>query len=228
MKSLYLIVDLASVSVPFIFSFHPKIKFFKKFKPLLTGILLTLLVFIPWDVYFTKSGYWGFNPDYLTGPELIGLPIEEWLFFICIPFACIFTHFCLTKFYPSVKLGIKTTRYISFLIILISMILCLIYFNRSYTIVNYSYAVLLIGFTLIKYPEILQQFYLTFLVILIPFFIVNGLLTGSMIETPIVWYDNAENMGIRMFTIPVEDSMYAFTMLLTCYLPVHCFSKKSN
>jgi lycopene cyclase domain-containing protein len=48
---------------------------------------------------------------------------------------------------------------------------------------------------------------------LIPFFIVNGILTGSFIEVPIVSYDNLENLGIRLFTIPIEDIGYAFSML---------------
>ena len=51
------------------------------------------------------------------------------------------------------------------------------------------------------------------MVILIPFFIVNGILTGSFIETPIVSYNDLENLGIRLFTIPVEDIGYAFSML---------------
>jgi lycopene cyclase domain-containing protein len=49
---------------------------------------------------------------------------------------------------------------------------------------------------------------------LIPFFIVNGVLTGSFILNEVVWYDNTENLGIRMFTIPIEDSIYAFSLIL--------------
>jgi lycopene cyclase domain-containing protein len=44
--------------------------------------------------------------------------------------------------------------------------------------------------------------------------IVNGILTGSFIENEVVWYNNNENLGLRFFTIPVEDFAYAFSMLL--------------
>tara|TARA_Y100000991_G_C21760806_1_gene258667 strand:+ start:205 stop:507 length:303 start_codon:yes stop_codon:yes gene_type:complete len=62
--------------------------------------------------------------------------------------------------------------------------------------------------------QLLQHFLLTFLVMLIPFFIVNGVLTGSWIDNQVVWYNNTENLGIRMGTIPVEDSIYAYSMIL--------------
>ena len=61
--------------------------------------------------------------------------------------------------------------------------------------------------------QILRRFYISFLIILIPFFIVNGVLTGSFIAEPVVWYNDIENLGIRLFTIPVEDIGYAFNML---------------
>jgi lycopene cyclase domain-containing protein len=61
---------------------------------------------------------------------------------------------------------------------------------------------------------------------LIPFFIVNGILTGSFIDEPVVWYNNDENLGIRLFTIPVEDSVYAFTMILTVLVLTDYFHKK--
>ena len=61
---------------------------------------------------------------------------------------------------------------------------------------------------------------------LIPFFIVNGILTGSFIEDQVVWYNNDENLGIRIGTVPVEDSVYAFTMILTVLVLTDYFHKK--
>ena len=55
-------------------------------------------------------------------------------------------------------------------------------------------------------------FYLSYLIILIPFTLVNGVLTGYMTPDPIVWYNDAENLGIRFLTIPIEDYLYYFLM----------------
>ena len=62
--------------------------------------------------------------------------------------------------------------------------------------------------------ELLRRYYLTFCVILIPFFLVNSVLTGSFIAEPVVWYNNAQNLGIRIGTVPVEDISYAFSLIL--------------
>jgi lycopene cyclase domain-containing protein len=51
-------------------------------------------------------------------------------------------------------------------------------------------------------------------------------LTGSGIEGEVVWYNNQENLGARIFTIPIEDSAYAFSMLLFNLTVFKFFTKK--
>jgi len=74
----------------------------------------------------------------------------------------------------------------------------------------------------------LHRFYISYLVILIPFAIVNGILTGSFIDDPVVWYNNAENLGIRFFTIPVEDFGYAFSMLYFSVFLIELLKRKQE
>ena len=178
------------------------------------SLILTMGVFIPWDVIFTINGVWGFNSNYFLGFEIFSLPLEEWLFFICIPFACVFTHYALLLYFPNLKLNKVATKAISISLVLILFILALANYDKWYSLVNFSLAIPLTWLVYKYNPQLLQHFFLTFLVMLIPFFIVNGVLTGSWIDNQVVWYNNAENLGIRMGTIPVEDSIYAYSMIL--------------
>jgi lycopene cyclase domain-containing protein len=64
----------------------------------------------------------------------------------------------------------------------------------------------------------MDKFFTIYPVLLIPFFVVNGILTGSVIEQPVVWYNNQENLGIRLFTIPVEDIFYGLELMVLTIL----------
>ncbi|HJW30998.1 MAG TPA: lycopene cyclase domain-containing protein, partial [Saprospiraceae bacterium] len=85
MRFTYLGVDLLTVLVPFLFSFHPRIRFDRWFRVYVVANLISATVFIAWDILFTRLGVWGFNPHYVLGIHIAGLPIEEVLFFFCIP-----------------------------------------------------------------------------------------------------------------------------------------------
>ncbi|MBT0609015.1 lycopene cyclase domain-containing protein [Aequorivita echinoideorum] len=228
MAHLYFWLNIASVGVPFLFSFHPKLKFYKYWKFLFPSIAIMMAIFIPWDIIFTKNGFWGFNENYLLGSKLFGLPLEEWLFFICIPYACLFTHYSLQYFFPKFKLSVKAVDVIYIMLQTVLIATLLYNYNRWYTAVNFAYAILLLGLVYNYDKNILQVFLPSFLVILIPFFLVNGVLTGSWIEDEVVWYNNSENLGIRIGTVPIEDSIYALGMLLSVFALMEYFSRKKR
>ena len=48
---------------------------------------------------------------------------------------------------------------------------------------------------------------------MIPFVIVNGALTG-MFDQMVVWYNSDHIIGLRLITIPIEDSIYALQLIL--------------
>ena len=214
MSYLYLMLNIGSIAIPLAFSFHPKLKFYKHWKSFCIAIIISSTIFIVWDIFFTKNEIWGFNQAYLLGVTITQLPIEEWLFFICIPYACIFTHYSLLQRFPNLGLNKKKSRLIGFLLIFLFILIAILNTDKSYTFTNFALAgIVLIIIT--KYDEkLLSQYLITYLIIFVPFLVINGILTGSFIENEVVWYNNNENLGIRLFTIPIEDTVYAFSLIL--------------
>lgn len=212
MKYTYLLIDLLCILVPLLASFHRLSPFYKEWKYYLPVNIVVTAFFLVWDAIFTDMGIWGFNEAYITGIKVHNLPIEEVLFFICIPYACTYTYYVIST-HIKIKQTI-TPLYISRVLILVLTTMALLNTGRLYTSVTFLLLSLLLIVLLISKTGIPRSFYTTYLLMLIPFFISNGLLTGSWLNEPIVWYNNNHNLGIRMGTIPLEDSFYAMLMLL--------------
>lgn len=214
MKFTYLLIDLFSVLVPFIFSFHPSLRFYKNWRSLFPAMLLTGGLFIAWDMYFTHLKIWGFNAKYLTGFQIGNLPVEEVLFFLCIPYACVFTYACLNVLIKW-KISARTQMVISSLLIAGAVYMALHFLQLSYTSCTFALLALLIFVNqFIFKSKWLSRFYIAYLFLLIPFLIVNGLLTGTGLESPVVWYDPARIVGLRILTIPIEDVFYGMDLIL--------------
>jgi lycopene cyclase domain-containing protein len=153
------------------------------------------------------------------------LPLEELLFFICVPYACIFTYEVLKYYFPKPFVGFNFT-YLNIGLSCFLLVLALIFYDKAYTF--YTSIFMAISLIFLRKSPFLPNFYLMYLVTLIPFFIVNGLLTGIAFDEPVVFYNNAENLSIRAFTIPVEDFIYGGVMLIwNVFLVEHFISYKA-
>ncbi|CAA0157755.1 lycopene cyclase domain-containing protein [Tenacibaculum maritimum] len=224
---LYLLLNIGSLSIPLLYSiFEKKFHFIQYIKAACLSISIIAVPFLIWDAAFTKIGVWGFNSNYHLPLKIIGMPIEEWLFFICIPYACLFTHEVLKYYFPNLKLSRRFAKQITVFLLLIAIGGLVFNFGKQYTTINFILFLLLMGYSLAKHLEVLQTYLPSFFVILFPFFIVNGVLTGSFIEAPVVWYDDAENMNFRLFTIPFEDAFYAFNLLFSIQLVFNYLKNK--
>jgi lycopene cyclase domain-containing protein len=220
-------VNVSCFAVPFLFSFYPAIRFYRHWKSWLVGAAGTMLLFIPWDIAFTHMGVWGFNQNYLLGNFLVNLPAEEWLFFVAIPYACVFTYHCFRTFIknPPAPSLMKT---LAIVMLVAAMITGLLHFDRWYTATaHFAAAIMLALHIFVWKSRYLPWFVLMYLVILVPFVISNGVLTGlefwqypffnsepDLVSDMVVWYNNAENLGVRIFSMPVDDLAYGLTMLL--------------
>jgi len=210
----YLFVNLACISIPLIASFYKSYPFYKSWKYFFKANLIVSFLFIIHDIYFTSIEVWGFNQDYLINFFIFNLPLEEVLFFICIPYACVFTYFVFSKYVPVNLFHVIFYKGILNFLILLTLLSSIINYDYLYTSFTSVFLFLTLIFVKLKKIDI-RKALLSYIAILPFFFLSNGLLTGSFIEEPIVWYNHNENLDLRMFTIPVEDIFYGFLLIIS-------------
>jgi lycopene cyclase domain-containing protein len=212
--SLYLAVELCALAIPLAFSFDRKVAYFRMWPFLLPAILINAVIFVSLDIYFTSKGIWGFNPEYHSQVIIAGLPLEELLFFIIIPYCSLFVHYVFIAYFPGVAIGKRTSAILAALLIMFLFIAALLNLTRTYTSFYSVLTAVILLVALLADPEMLSRFYITFLVIMIPFLLVNSILTGSFIDGEVFWYNSNEISGVRLFSIPVEDVLFGFSLIL--------------
>jgi lycopene cyclase domain-containing protein len=118
-------------------------------------------------------------------------------------------------FFPDGLMSPKVAAKISQLLIPFSLVVGIMSLDKLYTAATF----ILLGVALIYVAWIakshwLPRFYESYIIALLPFFLKNGILTGSFLESQVVWYNNEENLGIRLGTIPFEDVFYGMLLIL--------------
>jgi lycopene cyclase domain-containing protein len=210
----YLLINFFTVIICLIASFDKRVQFNKYFGVFLLASTIVAIPFLAWDIWFTASGVWWFNSDYTINLIIAGLPVEEWLFFYCIPFSCVFTYYCLDKFFKLSWCN-AFNNIIVFVAIIVSVLIALLHNDKMYTFVTATALTLtLIFLHFIAKKEWIGQASFVYLILMLGFFPVNGILTGTGIESPIVNYNPDEILNIRILTIPIEDVMYGYTQFL--------------
>ncbi len=214
---LYLYINLAIILGPLLISFdRRKINYYSKIRSVALSMLCVSTVFIAWDILATSRGHWSFNSLYLVGPRLFGLPFEEILFFITVPFSCLFAYEALAYFLKEAKpVQMGKLPLIAGLALAVSSIA---FMSKEYTFL----AVLSVGIGVIVAYKLARdiffsKLYWSYIVLTFLFFLVFNYLLTSL---PIVEYSNHAISGLRVSTIPIEDFMFNFSML-TLYLAIH-------
>ena len=209
----YFLILAGSLIGPLILSFDKKVAFYKKWKSLFLAMILPALFYIIWDMVFTQRGVWSFNENYITGIKLYNLPVEEVLFFFIVPYCCVFIYECVINYFPKIQhtqSGLLVLKLIGFILLLVAIL----NHSKDYTFFTFFFNGLFI-FILASAKKYFQSFnvnafLISYLIILIPFLVVNGLLTAI----PVVLYNNNENLDFRIYTIPFEDIFYGMLLIM--------------
>ncbi|NLP10954.1 lycopene cyclase domain-containing protein [bacterium] len=208
----YILFNLIVISGPVAFSFDRHVRFVRYWPAALCSALVLLAPFTIWDSLVTGRHWW-FNPRYTSGTFIGPLPAGEWLFFITVPFASLFIWEVLRFYRPAqhaagntgapwwIWLGLLLAGLVwllgkeyTGLVILALTVTALADLTAGGRVLHRANALL--------YAEILTALMLLF----------NGYLTAR----PVVLYDAAYQLDLRIFTIPVEDFFYGSSLILGC------------
>ena len=209
----YFFLLIITISFPLLRSFENKLSYYKKWGALITAIICMMAIHIPIDIVFTKLNVWSFNSDYVSGFYLFNLPIEEWLFFVIIPFSCVFIYESTNYFFQPKKAS-EINFKLSLLFGILLIVLSFFFYERIYTSIYFSLSGITLILLYLYRPKWWKKFQIMYVFSLIPFLAINGFLTGSFTEFPIVFYNNEENLGLRILNIPIEDALYCFNILV--------------
>lgn len=176
------------------------------FKSGAISITLSALFFVAFDMYATEL-FWNFNTKYILGTFLYKIPLEEFLFFFSVPFACLFI-------WENIRNPQETTTDFTALLTLIFSAVGMYGLNHR---IWYTVSVCCMMLVCIALDKILRtglfrnkRFYMFLIVVNILTLIFNFYLTAR----PIVLYDFQFKTNLNVLTIPIEDFIFG-TALLT-------------
>ena len=217
----YLLINLFIILIPLLLSFENKVKFHTKFKNVFLTIIIVGIIFLTWDVLATKRGDWSFNKEFTFNINILGLPFEEILFFITVPYSILFVYESLSFYLKDREFNVS--KLISLIISALFIFTAFINSDRNYTFTVLIYCGLIFLLSFFYFQKIIfsKVFLSTVIISFIPFIAVNYLLTSL----PVVEYNPEAITGIRISTIPLEDFFYSFAMI-TSWLVVYELLKK--
>jgi len=223
MKYEYLLFNLIVFIFPFLRSFENRVHYVRQWKYAFPAIVIVLVPFVAWDAAVAHRHWW-FNPAFTVDVHLFGLPIGEWLFFITVPFACLFIwEILVTLVRPRQHLKLNFFRF--GLVLLAPLGVWLFFSGKEYTgLVMISLTTGVIVDILFQTGIFLDRRFYIFLVILIGvIFIFNGYLTAR----PVVLYDPIFQLDFRVMTIPIEDFFYGISHLFLVIIVYEALKRRA-
>ncbi|MEM6700436.1 MAG: lycopene cyclase domain-containing protein, partial [Bacteroidota bacterium] len=141
-------------------------------------------------------------------------------------FASIFIYECLNHYVKKDWLA-SYEKWISIILGSVLVIGGLIYWDQIYTSTTFLLTGGFIWYHYLFLPNHYRaRFYFAFLVILIPFALVDGVLTGGYTQAPIVLYNPMEFLDFRIPSVPLEDYVYGLLMLFGMVTLLEHFRRK--
>jgi lycopene cyclase domain-containing protein len=218
----YFWINVAIILVPLCLTPFHRLAYYRNFRALGIAIIVVGGLYIGWDMAVTARGEWSFNPRYVSGIKVANLPLEEILFFITVPYSCLFIYEAILATTRKVVLRVPLGVVVAAIATLAAG--SIFYFSQGYTSKALASCAIFLLIALFLDRALIEsrQYWIWLGICLVPFLIVNTILTAL----PVVQYNPTAIWGPRFITIPLEDFFYNYS-LLSFYLLVYRLVKRN-
>lgn len=207
----YLLLLAVYLIVPLVLSFRGRVRFVFQLRYILPAVIFSTILFVMWDIRFTKLSIWTFNPQYLTGIEILNLPIEEWLSFVVVSLSSVYIYEWMKAHMETVE-NANVFVVVSLVLLAITAVLAYTFRARMFAFFTFFLSAIYLGYTVFRnnFKLFYTKFYLSWIVSLIPYLIVYAILDSL----PAITYDVNHIIGMAVVGVPVERIAYLFLLLL--------------
>ena len=209
-KHLYSLIALAVFAGPFALSFHESVKFYTHWPAAGLALAVTGILYLFWDSLVVRRGDWAFNPKFTGDFRIFHLPIGEILFFLAVPYACLFLFEVVRHYFPTVDLFPvqATSLYIGAMVFVAA---AWFFRHLGYTLLSLASVAIFLSTLALTYPSLAgrSEFWIWFGLCFVAFSVVNGIYTAL----PTIFYNPKAMWGIRVGPIPLEDFFYNLSYL---------------
>jgi len=220
----FVYLDLIVAAIPLSLSFDRRVRYVTRWPAVLVTSIIVAIPYVAWDSFMTMRGAWGFSAPFVGSLRLLRLPVGELLFFIVVPFSCIFILEVVSAYLPQ-----KAARPVRLPWIAAGALVALAAFlarGRLYTqtvlAASGAFLVLCAVFSPITLAS--RAFWLALAACYLPFLAANGVLTSL----PVVTYAGWAILGPRVVSIPLEDFFYNFSYLGFTFLVYGVFRARTG
>lgn len=188
-----------------------KYDFISKLRYGMPAIFITGFMFLLWDIRFAEVGIWTYDKNFTLGIFHKSLPIEQWLFYLVFPYAALLLYEIIKTRFQKLDLNNIFTAVGLVLVVLFAFV-AYRYRIRVYTFFSFLFTTIYLGYTIFRkqFKQHLTSFFLTYFIMLIPFFILNGILTWNLA----IEYHQEQVLNIWIGMMPIENLVYLFLLTL--------------
>lgn len=224
MNYTYLLVNLGLLLFSGLVFSNRQINFAGQSKFIILAVLINVFAFSVPTEFLTQLKVIVFNPPYLSGMTLWELPIEELLLSLLLPFSGIAIYLFMNMRYKDNSLE-KYSLALSNM--MLGVCIAMLYFGHQKLYTLFTFSILLVFLLYIEYVNrirFMYKFYRAFLVSLLLFYTVYGILTSI----PVIQYTTEETLNFNFSHIPFESHFYYMSMLLLSVYLYELFKSRAR